>query len=95
MSRFTCEFEVFGRVQGVFFRKYTKQQADQLELTGWCQNTRHDTVKGEIEGNEDNLNKMKNWLQMTGSPHSRIEKVIFSTLKVNDLPIYDKFNIRK
>lgn len=95
MSRFVCEFEVFGRVQGVFFRKYTKMQADRLGLAGWCQNTRDDTVKGEIEGDEENINKMKSWLQTTGSPQSRIEKAIFSANKAIDAPLYQSFNIRK
>lgn len=95
MSRYLCEFEVFGRVQGVFFRKYTKQQADQLSLTGWCQNTRDDTVKGEIEGAEENVNKMKFWLEKTGSPQSKITKAVFSASKKIDNSIYDKFTIRK
>lgn len=95
MSRYLCEFEVFGRVQGVFFRKYTKQQADQLSLTGWCQNTRDDTVKGEIEGAEENVNKMKFWLEKTGSPQSKITKSVFSASKKIDNSIYDKFTIRK
>lgn len=95
MSRFLCEFEVFGRVQGVFFRKYTKQQADLLQLTGWCQNTRDDTVKGEIEGPEDKVNQMKQWLQNTGSPSSQITKAVFSQLKAIDTPVHNTFVIRR
>lgn len=30
----TCEFEVFGKVQGVYFRKYTERQAIILGLRG-------------------------------------------------------------
>ena len=45
----TIEFEVFGRVQGVFFRKYTKAKAEELGLTGWCRNTHRGTVQGEFE----------------------------------------------
>eukprot|EP00573_Skeletonema_grethae_P006582 CAMPEP_0201697874 /NCGR_PEP_ID=MMETSP0578-20130828/14970_1 /ASSEMBLY_ACC=CAM_ASM_000663 /TAXON_ID=267565 /ORGANISM="Skeletonema grethea, Strain CCMP 1804" /LENGTH=127 /DNA_ID=CAMNT_0048184231 /DNA_START=74 /DNA_END=457 /DNA_ORIENTATION=+ len=30
----TIEFEVFGRVQGVFFHKHTKAKAEELGLTG-------------------------------------------------------------
>lgn len=45
----TMEFEVFGRVQGVFFRKYTKAKAEELGLTGWCRNTPRGTVQGEFE----------------------------------------------
>lgn len=95
MARYLCEFEVFGRVQGVFFRKYTKQQADKLNLTGWCMNTRDDTVKGEIEGAEDKINEMKQWLERTGSPSSRISKAVFSPLKTIDKQIYENFAIRR
>lgn len=95
MSRYLCDFEVFGRVQGVFFRKYTKQQADSLNITGWCMNTRDGTVKGEIEGSDDKINLMKQWLEKTGSPSSHINKAVFSTLKTIDKPVYDNFVIRK
>lgn len=95
MSRYLCEFEVFGRVQGVFFRKYTKQQADQLNLTGWCENTRDDTVRGEIEGPEDKINQMKQWLEKTGSPSSRITRAVFSPIKSIDKSVYDSFVIRR
>lgn len=95
MSRFLCEFEVFGRVQGVFFRKYTKQQADLLGLTGWCRNTRDETVKGEVEGAEDNINQMKHWLEKTGSPSSHVTRAVFSPLKAIDEPIHTSFVIRR
>lgn len=95
MSRFLCEFEVFGRVQGVFFRKYTKKQADQLDLAGWCQNTRDNTVKGEIEGAEGKINQMKHWLENLGSPSSQISKAVFSSLKAIDQPVHTGFVIRR
>lgn len=95
MSRLICEFEVFGRVQGVFFRKYTKQQAEKLSLTGWCENTRDDTVRGEIEGVEMNVNAMKEWLQHTGSPSSRVTKAAFSPCKAIEKPVYNSFVIRR
>ena len=44
------EFEVHGKVQGVFFRKYTKKEADRLNLTGWVMNTTHKTVVGTAVG---------------------------------------------
>lgn len=95
MQRFLCEFEVFGKVQGVFFRKYTKKQADALNLTGWCMNTRSGTVKGEMEGIESDINKMKKWLESTGSPQSNITKAEFSPLKTVSTTTYDSFTIRK
>ena len=95
MSRYLCEFEVFGRVQGVFFRKYTKQQANLLGVSGWCMNTRDDTVKGEIEGADDKIGLMKQWLEKTGSPSSRVSRAVFSPLRAIDTPVYTNFTIRK
>ncbi|XP_018328561.1 acylphosphatase-2-like [Agrilus planipennis] len=71
------DFEVYGRVQGVFFRKHTQEQAQKLGLKGWCRNTSQGTVKGVLEGPEDGVNQMKNWLQFKGSPQSQIDKAIF------------------
>lgn len=95
MSRYLCEFEVFGKVQGVFFRKYTKQQAEKLNLTGWCENTRDGTVRGEIEGPEDKINQMKQWLEKTGSPSSCINRAVFTTLRPTDKSVYETFAIRR
>lgn len=81
MQRFICDFEVFGRVQGVFFRKFTQEKAQSLNLTGWCMNTSDGTVKGQLEGAEDKIGSMKTWLQNTGSPQSSITKAVFSELK--------------
>jgi len=67
------QFEVFGKVQGVFFRVYTEKKAQELNLVGWCRNTSRGTVEGEIEGQEKDVNEMKVWLSTVGSPNSKIE----------------------
>jgi len=41
-------FEVFGKVQGVFFRKHTQRRAQELGLAGWVANTAAKTVVGEV-----------------------------------------------
>ena len=46
----SVEFEVFGKVQKVYFRKYTKLEADKLFIKGYCFNTENGTVKGILEG---------------------------------------------
>ncbi|WAR19247.1 ACYP1-like protein [Mya arenaria] len=46
----SVDFEIFGLVQGVFFRKHTQIQAKALGLVGWCLNTRHNTVQGQVQG---------------------------------------------
>ena len=71
------EFEVFGRVQGVFFRKYTQQKAKSIGVRGWIRNTEKNTVQGELEGTTDIVENMKNWLRNEGSPSSRIDQAVF------------------
>ncbi|XP_068617285.1 acylphosphatase-1-like [Battus philenor] len=91
----SVDFEVFGQVQGVFFRKYTKLQAEKLGLKGWCMNTSQGTVQGQIEGPLDNLHSMMQWLRSTGSPSCKIDNAIFKNEKeIGDYTFAD-FSIRK
>lgn len=95
MQFYRCEFEVFGKVQNVFFRKYTQKQAISLHLTGWCMNTKQNTVIGELEGDETKINEMKIWLENTGSPYSIISKATFSPLIPSEIQMYKTFTIKK
>merc|ERR1712150_23061 len=70
----SVEFEVFGKVQGVFFRKYTQKKAVELGLVGWVQNTNTGTVIGHVRGPAEKVKDMKSWLSTKGSPKSRIDK---------------------
>ena len=73
----SMEFEIFGKVQGVFFRKYTQQKARELGLRGWCDNMKSGTVKGEAAGDQQALDAFKEWLRNTGSPKSKIQRAEF------------------
>ena len=42
-------FEIFGKVQGVFFRKSTLEKAQELGITGYVMNTSTGTVKGVMQ----------------------------------------------
>ena len=75
MSMVKCMWRVSGRVQGVFFRKYTKLKADELGLSGWCQNTPDGlSVEGEVIGLEPIVKQMLHWIEFQGSPSSRPER---------------------
>ncbi|XP_069036316.1 acylphosphatase-2-like isoform X2 [Lepisosteus oculatus] len=74
----SVDYEVFGDVQGVFFRKYTEEQGRRLKLVGWVRNTNRDTVEGQVQGPQDVVEIMKDWLRRIGSPMSRIDKATFS-----------------
>ena len=75
------EFEVFGKVQGVFFRKYTQAKARELGLRGWCDNQKSGTVLGEAHGDSAAIDRFKHWLQEEGSPKSKIDKADFRECK--------------
>ena len=88
------KFEVHGKVQGVFFRKYTKKEADKLMLNGWVMNTSQKTVVGEAEGNSDKIKLFQIFLEKQGSPKSRIDKLESEIIEISELS-FKNYNIRK
>lgn len=50
LNLISVDYEIYGKVQGVFFRKYTAAEATKLKLVGWVQNTEKGTVKGQMKG---------------------------------------------
>lgn len=52
MTTVSVSFQVFGKVQGVFFRKCTLQKASELGLCGWVQNENNveRSVTGVVQG---------------------------------------------
>lgn len=66
---------VRGKVQGVFFRDYTKSEALKLGLSGWVRNLKDgNSVETVIEGEAENFKKMIQWLK-SGSPGARVEDI--------------------
>ncbi|MFX0124880.1 MAG: acylphosphatase [Candidatus Hodarchaeota archaeon] len=64
---------VTGRVQGVFFRAYTRDIARQLTICGYVRNLSDGRVEIVAEGTEDSLRKIASWAKNEGSPYSRID----------------------
>lgn len=92
---FVQSFEVSGKVQGVCFRKHTRKQAERLGMNGWCRNTEKGTVEGEIQGSEQQLDQMGEWLRSVGSPHGRIDDCQLGKRKTLTEPLYDSFVVKK
>ena len=65
---------VIGTVQGVWFRKYTKEAALSYNVLGLVRNEHDGNVYIEAEGDEKNLKSFIDWLY-TGSPLSIVKEV--------------------
>jgi len=63
---------VFGRVQGVFFRQWTVNQARTLGVAGWVHNARDGSLEAHLEGGEEAVGKMVEWMRQ-GPPQARVE----------------------
>ena len=60
MAETTSHVIISGRVQGVWFRGWTKQQASSLGLTGWVRNRRDGTVEAIFQGDANDIDAMLN-----------------------------------
>ncbi len=58
MTRIARHVFVSGRVQGGWFRGWTCQQAEALDLTGWVRNRRDGRVELLLVGEETKLGQM-------------------------------------
>ena len=52
MAQVGQSVRVTGRVQGVFFRGWTKEQADSLGVAGWVRNQPDGSVEAQLSGDE-------------------------------------------
>jgi acylphosphatase len=81
---------VTGMVQGVFFRAWTREEAQRLGVTGWVRNCPDGAVEAHVEGEEGAVERMIGLLR-EGPPHARVDK-----LRVDDAEpeVLDRFEVR-
>ncbi len=65
---------VFGLVQGVFFRLNTKQKAEELGIKGWVRNKEDGSVEIVAEGDEDKIERLIEWCKL-GPGMARVDRV--------------------
>ncbi len=69
-----AEFNVRGLVQGVGFRYFVYMRAKELGLKGYTKNLYDGTVETVVEGEEEDVKTMHDYLK-TGPSHARVQKV--------------------
>jgi acylphosphatase len=80
----SVRFIVTGRVQGVFYRASTREQALGLGLAGYAKNRSDGSVEVVACGAADALDALERWLRH-GPPEARVETVSREDLPEQDL----------
>jgi acylphosphatase len=65
---------ITGRVQGVFFRAWTEQQARALDVAGWVRNCPDGSVEAHLEGEQWPVQELIELLRL-GPPAAQVDKV--------------------
>jgi acylphosphatase len=65
---------IYGRVQGVFFRAYVSENAEDLGLTGYVRNRSDEGVEVVAEGEKERLEKLLQYLKK-GPPAARVARM--------------------
>lgn len=71
---------ISGFVQGVGFRYFLKQKADELGIVGWVRNTDEGAVEAVLEGDEANVNTIVDACR-EGPPPASVKNVMVAETK--------------
>lgn len=82
---------VYGKVQGVFFRASTQEQAQRLNIRGWVRNEADGSVRIEAEGEEAALQQLVAWCHQ-GPPPAQVTTVDVRSGEVVNHP---RFEVRR
>ncbi|HJW98233.1 MAG TPA: acylphosphatase [Candidatus Bathyarchaeia archaeon] len=74
MVRVRAQVLVGGRVQGVFFRLETQDEARRNNVTGWVQNLPDGRVEASFEGEKANVDKLIEFCRR-GPPGARVTNI--------------------
>lgn len=83
-----ARFIVTGKVQGVFFRASTREQAQRLGLRGHAINLPDGSVEVIAVGNDDAIDTLERWLH-EGPPMSQVARV--ERLEAENVSLGDGF----
>ncbi|HAH22554.1 MAG TPA: acylphosphatase [Prolixibacteraceae bacterium] len=64
MQKRQVDIVIDGRVQGVGFRYFAMEKAEELHITGWVRNTWEGKVEIEASGEVQQLNTFIDWMKI-------------------------------
>ena len=74
MDRTAVDVVITGRVQGVFFRARTQEQAARLGVAGWVSNEPDGSVAGHFEGASVDVDALVDWCR-SGPERAQVDDV--------------------
>ncbi len=70
----TRQIRIHGRVQGVGYRDYLRDEADRLGVTGWVRNCADGSVEAVVQGSAEAVERILSWARR-GPPAARVTQV--------------------
>ena len=74
MPRIAKSVRVTGLVQGVFFRAWTRQQAEALGVSGWVRNCQDGSVEALVAGEQTAVEAMLERMRQ-GPPSAEVDQL--------------------
>lgn len=78
------KLRLFGRVQGVFFRQWSIDQARQLNVAGWVRNRPDGSLEAHLEGEEAAVEQMTERMRR-GPSQARVDDFMMEPTAAEDL----------
>ena len=82
---------ISGRVQGVYYRESTRQEAQRLGVTGWVRNLADGRVECHLERSVEALAELESWLWQ-GPTAAQVIGVALEEVALEDFP---DFQVRR
>lgn len=83
---------ISGKVQGVWYRAWTQQEATRLGIRGWVRNCRDGSVEALFVGPSEDVDTLIDMCRQ-GPPDARVDGI--ETREVDDLPDGPQFEVRR
>ena len=78
------KLRLFGRVQGVFFRQWTIDQARALGVAGWVRNRSDGSLEAHLEGDQEAVEQLAQRMRR-GPERARVDDFMIDAATPEDL----------
>jgi acylphosphatase len=81
---------VYGRVQGVFYRQWTVDQARRLRIAGWVRNRPDGSVEARLQGEEEAVAQLSEAMRH-GPSQARVDDLTVEDAESEEL---EEFSVK-